>query len=171
MNELLTKITDLFSNVYINIVCILITIVLIIAYINNTRKIKKNEKKFNNLMVKLGNGNNLEAMLNRYIERVEEIHKENEEIKDYCGKINNNIAKCIQKVGLVRYNAFHDTGSDLSFALALLDRNNNGVVLNGLYSRESSNIYSKPVINGKSEYTLSKEEEQAIEQAICGINN
>ena len=73
---------------------------------------------------------------------------------------------CVQKIGIVRYSAFRDTGSDLSFALALLDEKNNGVVLNGIYSREMSNIYAKPVENGESTYTLSEEEKQAINKAI-----
>ena len=76
------------------------------------------------------------------------------------------LAKCIQKIGIVRYNAFKDTGSDLSFALALLDDKNNGVVLNGIYSREMSNIYAKPVKDGVSSYTISEEEKQAIEKAV-----
>ena len=73
---------------------------------------------------------------------------------------------CIQKIGIVRYNAFKDTGSDLSFALALLDSKDNGVVLNGIYSREMSNIYAKPVEKGVSKYVLSDEEKQAIEKAV-----
>ena len=73
---------------------------------------------------------------------------------------------CIQKIGIVRYSAFKDTGSDLSFALAMLDENNNGVVLNGIYSREMSNIYAKPIENGKSAYTISEEEKKAIDKAI-----
>ena len=74
----------------------------------------------------------------------------------------------IQKVGVVRYNAFENTGSDLSFALALLDNKDNGIVLNGIFSRESSNLYAKPVISGKSSYSISEEEEKAIEKAIQG---
>ena len=73
---------------------------------------------------------------------------------------------CMQKVGLVRYSAFKDTGSDLSFALAILDKYNDGIVLNGIYSREMSNIYAKPIKEGKSTYTLSEEEKEAIEKAI-----
>ena len=75
---------------------------------------------------------------------------------------------CIQKVGIVRYSAFQDTGSDLSFSLALLDEKNNGVVFNGIYSREMSNIYAKPVENGNSKYTLSNEEVEAIKKS-CRI--
>ena len=74
--------------------------------------------------------------------------------------------KKLQIIGLVRYNAFKDTGSDLSFTLALLNEENTGIVLNGIYSREMSNIYAKPVEKGKSTYTLSEEENQAINKAI-----
>ena len=62
--------------------------------------------------------------------------------------------------------AFKDTGSDLSFALALLNDNNDGVVLNGIYSREMSNIYAKPIKAGKSKYTISEQEQEAIDKAI-----
>ena len=67
---------------------------------------------------------------------------------------------------MVRYNAFKDVGSDLSFALALLDEQNNGIVLNGIYSRDMSNIYAKPIENGKSTYVVSEEEAQAIQKAM-----
>ena len=73
-------------------------------------------------------------------------------------------------MGIVRYSAFRDTGSDLSFAVALLDENNSGVVFNGIYSREMSNIYAKPVEKGNSKYTLSNEELQAIDRAINSNN-
>ena len=66
----------------------------------------------------------------------------------------------------IRYSAFKDTGSDLSFTLALLNKENTGVVLNGIYSSDMSNIYSKPVEKGESNYTLSEEEKQAINKAI-----
>lgn len=54
----------------------------------------------------------------------------------------------------------------MSFTLALLDENNNGVVLNGIYSREMSNIYAKPVNNGTSSYKITDEEGEAIKRAI-----
>lgn len=70
------------------------------------------------------------------------------------------------KIGMVRYNAFQDTGSNLSFAVALLDDKNTGIVINGIYSRDCSNIYSKPIENGKSNFILSSEEKEAIDIAI-----
>ena len=122
-------------------------------------------KKYLSFMKKIGNGNNLDEMLKKYLEDVREIKKDNSEIKAYYTKLDNDIGSCIQKVGIVRYNAFRDVGSDLSFAIALLDRDDNGVVLNGLYGSESSNIYAKPIKNGKSSYQLSDEEKYALDIA------
>jgi len=73
--------------------------------------------------------------------------------------------KHIQQVGIVRFNAFDNTGSDLSFAVALLDAAKNGFVLSGIYGREESRVYAKPVLQGESTYTLTKEEKQALEAA------
>ncbi len=123
------------------------------------------KKKYLDFMKKLGNGNNLDEMLRKYLDDVREIKKDNSEIKAYYTKLDNDIDTCIQKIGLVRYNAFKDVGSDLSFAIALLDRNDNGVILNGLYGSESSNIYAKPVKSGVSKYQLSEEEKTALEIA------
>jgi hypothetical protein len=117
-------------------------------------------------MKKIGNGQDIQEILEKYINDVNSVKKENMELKKYCEHLDNLIASCIQKVGLVRYNAFKDTGSDLSFALALLNEENTGVVLNGIYSREMSNIYSKSVEKGISTHTLSDEEKQAINKAI-----
>lgn len=123
------------------------------------------KKKYINFMKQLGNGKNLDEMLKKYLDDVREIKKDNSEIKAYYTKLDNDIDTCIQKIGLVRYNAFKDVGSDLSFAIALLDRNDNGVIFNGLYGSESSNIYAKPIKNGISKYQLSEEEKTALEIA------
>ncbi|MBR3881971.1 MAG: DUF4446 family protein [Clostridia bacterium] len=123
------------------------------------------KKKYIDFMARLGNGKNLDEMLRKYLDDVREIKKDNSEIKAYYTKLDNDIDTCIQKIGLVRYNAFKDVGSDLSFAIAMLDRNDNGVILNGLYGSESSNIYAKPIKNGMSKYQLSEEEKTALEIA------
>ena len=124
------------------------------------------KNKYRKFMQKLGNGRNLEEDLGNFMYKVDRVEKQNAQIMNFCKSLDDNLSKCIQKVGIVRYNAFKDTGSDLSFALALLDENNDGVVLNGIYSREMSNIYAKPVEKGKSTYTVSEEETQAIQKAI-----
>ncbi len=71
----------------------------------------------------------------------------------------------VQKIGIIRFNPFSEVGGDQSFSIALLDANNSGVVISSLYSRQENRIYGKPIKNGKSEYQLSEEENQAIEKA------
>lgn len=143
----------------------IINIVLVVITVINIFMLIKTNKKYIKFMKQLGNGNNLDEMLKDYLRDVKEIKRDNSEIKAYYTKLDSDIASCIQKVGLVRYNAFRDVGSDLSFAIALLDGNDTGVVLNGLYGSDSSNIYAKPVKNGVSTYQLSEEEKYALEIA------
>ncbi len=143
-----------------------VMVILLIGFIVMIAKFSSLNKRYKNFMQKLGNGKNLEEDLETYLYRVDKVEKQNAEIAHQINNLDNDLTKCIQKVGIVRYNAFKDTGSDLSFALALLDENNDGVVLNGIYSREMSNIYAKPVEKGKSNYTVSEEEAQAIQKAI-----
>lgn len=156
--EMLKTEDYLIMSCIINIVFIVMTVVniIILARIN---------KKYIKFMKQLGNGSNLDEMLRDYLKDVKEIKQDNSEIKAYYTKLDSDISSCIQKVGLVRYNAFRDVGSDLSFAIALLDRNDTGVVLNGLYGSDSSNIYAKPIKGGVSTYQLSEEEKYALEIA------
>ena len=157
--------TDTFLIIISVILCILV-----IAFIILLVKLFSINKKYKTFINKLGDGNNIEEDLENYMYRVERVEKQNAEIRGLINTIDTNMENCIQKIGIVRYNAFKDTGSDLSFALAMLDEKNNGVVLNGIYSREMSNIYAKPVENGKSTYTISEEEQQAIQKAMENQN-
>ena len=156
------------DNYMLIITCIVIVLFIgfIVLLINNIRM----NKKYKNFMQKLGKGKNIEEDLQNFMSKVYEVEKSNVEISNFCKNLDQDLSKCIQKVGIVRYSAFKDTGSDLSFAVALLDEKNNGVVFNGIYSREMSNIYAKPVENGTSSYTLSEEELQAIDKAINSNN-
>lgn len=151
---------------FILFIAVVILLVLYIISVANLRKLRNSYLKFMN---KLGNGNNFEEMMRAYINNVQRVEKKNEEIMEYCNNLNNTLKNCSQKIGIVRYNAFKDTGSDLSFSLAILDAHNNGVVLNGIYARDSSNIYAKPVENGESKYVLSNEEKEAIYKAMNNV--
>ena len=122
--------------------------------------------RYKRFMKKLGSSENLEEDLENYMYRVDRVEKQNADILNQINGLDKDLESCVQKVGIVRYSAFQDTGSDLSFTLALLDEHDNGVVFNGIYSREMSNIYAKPVENGNSKYTLSEEEQEAIKRAI-----
>ena len=150
---------------------VIITIILVLLVITMMAKLSSLNKRYKKFLEKLGNGNNIEEDLETYMYRVEKVEKQNAEIANYVKTLDEDLTRCIQKVGIVRYNAFKDTGSDLSFTLALLDEHNDGVVLNGIYSREMSNIYAKPVKNGESSYTMSEEEKMAVQKAINSEGN
>lgn len=160
LNFLKTDDYVLFSNILIFVLLILFIIVLI-----SNLRLKSKYKKF---IKKFGNENDIETDLINYMNGVEKVEKQNEQILQYCQNLDDDMTKCVQKIGVYRYNAYQNTGSNLSFAVSLLDENNSGVVFNGIYSSEMSNIYAKPVENGKSEYALSEEEEEAIKRAING---
>ena len=154
--------TDTFLLAIVAVICVLlISVIVLIA------KFSSLNKKYKNFIVKIGNGSNFEEDLETYMNRVNEVEEENKINSESIEILKNNLTRCIQKIGMVRYNAFKDVGSDLSFTLALLDENDNGVVLNGIYSRETSNIYAKPIKSGKATYTLSDEETEAIQKAIA----
>lgn len=161
-------------NIEINIfevIILIINVMLLILYILNCMKLSKLRKNYATYMTKLGKGENINEMLEGYVKNVDEIKAENKEIIEYCQKLDDRSNDYLKKMGMVRYNAYKDTGSNLSFALAILDNENNGFVLNGIYARDNSNIYAKPVVNGKSEYVLSNEEEEAIRKAIADIKH
>lgn len=77
-----------------------------------------------------------------------------------------NMESTIQKVGIVKYDAFNQMGGKLSFSLALLDENNNGFVLNSVHSTEGCYTYTKEIIKGECNIELGKEEAQALSQAM-----
>lgn len=153
------------------VVWLVVTILLVIGFIVMISKLSSLNKRYKKFLEKLGNGKDIEEDLETYMYRVEKVEKQNNEILNYVKTLDEDLTRCIQKVGMVRYNAFKDTGSDLSFTLALLDEHNDGVVLNGIYSREMSNIYAKPVKNGESSYTMSEEEKMAVQKAINSEGN
>ena len=141
-------------------------IIIFILYIIELIKLCRIKKQYKNFMKKLGNGTDIQEILEKHIDRINKTITKNDELEKLCVRIDSDIRNCIQKVGIYRYNAYKDTGSELSFTLALLDEKNNGVVLNGIYSREMSNIYAKPVANGNSTYKITEEEREAIKRAI-----
>ncbi len=159
-------INNFLNNSYITIILLLINIIIFILYFNSYIKLQKYKKNNELIMKKIGNGRDILELLNENNKKIEDVELINKEIKKYMEKLEEKTDGCMQKIGFIRYNAFKDTGSDLSFALAILNKNNTGIILNGIYSRETSNIYAKSIKNGKSEYRLSEEETIALNEAL-----
>jgi len=136
----------------------------LIIFININFKLAKLNRRYEKMMRGI-DGANLEEMLFSHIEevrqtvhKVDKLNKDNEQLYELT-------KSCVQRVGVVRFNAFEDTGSDLSFAIALLDAKDNGVLISSIFGRNDSRTYAKPVIAGQSSYFLTQEEKQALQQA------
>lgn len=108
----------------------------------------------------------LEEVIAEQVKRLKNIEGDVKKLFSWNEDLQKLVDISITKVGVVRFNPFKDTGGDQSFAIALLDKNDNGLVISSLYSREGTRIYTKPVEKGISTYHLSDEEKQAIQQAM-----
>jgi hypothetical protein len=93
-------------------------------------------------------------------------HKSLQDLDARARSARETLRRSVQHVGIVRFNPFREAGSDQSFCIAMLDEQKNGVVISSLYSRDGVRVYGKPVQNGISSYTLSGEEQEAIQRAM-----
>lgn len=109
----------------------------------------------------------LEGMLIQHVRKVEEIEAVNVRILEENELIRQFIRQTLVRVASVRFRAFEDMGGDLSYAVALLDANNDGVIFSSIFAREDSRSYIKPIKNGSSEYPLSDEEKSVLQEAIA----
>ncbi len=163
---------DFFSNIIniqfeiqflfiISFVFILINCILLFLNMRKTNKLKIKYSRFMNGL----SDRNMEELLETCLTNINSVSAKNKDIEVKINNIERNLFQCIQKFGIIRFNAFDNVGSDLSFAIALLDNNDSGIVISGIYARDSSSTYAKPIISGKSKYSLSAEEIQAIDIA------
>lgn len=111
-------------------------------------------------------GANLEKLLNEALESCRAVENRLYELDGLYRELQQLSLRSISRLGFLRFNAFPDMGSDLSFALALLNEKGDGIVLCCLVSREDCRLYAKPVEGGLSPYPLSEEEKEAIRRAL-----
>lgn len=115
---------------------------------NFFKKEKKEPKNFREVLI----------YLKRLEERLESVSRKIDNLKKE-GKFS------IQKVAMIRFNPFSEAGGDQSFSIALLNANDDGIVITGLFARNGNRVYAKPVKAGISDYSLSDEEKEAINKA------
>ena len=162
LNTLINTINELAP--YLIIGMTIIIILLFIMVIVLFKVIGRLETKYRRLM-KGTNSKNLEEMLIERIDSIEETKEKSEKALNECERLEIKMKECIQKVAIMRYKAFEDVGSDLSFSIAMLDDKNDGVILTGIYGRQESTTYAKPIDKGISRYDLSEEELFVLNEA------
>lgn len=150
---------------FILIGLLVIIFLLFILVISLMRSTKKLEKKYTRLM-RGAKSKNLEELITSKLDEIDKVMAKSQKAINECEVIKEEIKGCVNKVAIMRYKAFPDVGSDLSFSIAILDSYNDGVLITGIYSRHDSTTYAKPVDKGISRYELSEEESYVLNEAI-----
>jgi uncharacterized protein DUF4446 len=114
-----------------------------------------------------GEGAGLDEILDRQFRRLDTIAEKVEALNRLHHELEELSKRSIQKVGVIRFNPFADSGGDQSFAIALLDAEGSGVVLSSLHGRADTRIFAKQVQAGRSKHALSDEEQDAIRKALA----
>lgn len=162
--ENILKIINEYS-IFIIIGLAIITFLLFIMTIILLASVKKLEKRYRKMMRGISN-RNLEEVINSNLDNIELALNKSKMSLEKCEKISEELKSCVNKVAIMRYKAFENVGSDLSFSIAILDSYNDGVIITGIYSRHDSTTYAKPIDKGISRYDLSEEELHVLNQAI-----
>lgn len=149
---------------YILLAMTILILLALVVFISINMKLSKMNKQYRKMMQGM-DGQNIEGLLMTHIDDVRHAMKKVDALSLECQRLSGIAGTCVQNVGIVRFNAFEDTGSDLSFAIALLDAKNNGVVISSIFGRSESRTYAKPITDGQSPYFLSEEEKQALSKA------
>lgn len=114
-----------------------------------------------------GETGGIDEILDRQLRQIDSLTERVDALNKLHHELEALSQRTIQKVGVIRYNPFSDTGGDQSFAIALLDSLGNGVVLSSLHSRTDTRVFAKPVQSGRSKFQLSDEEQDAIKKALA----
>lgn len=158
------------NSAYIILALAILVVVLIALVIYNTLQISKLNKKYEEF-ISGKDGKSLENVILTRFKEIDELKVSNNTNKKKIEIINEELLSTYKKVGIVKYDAFNEMGGKLSFALAMLDKTNNGFVMNAMHSREGCYTYIKEIVKGESYITLGEEEKVALEQAINSDSN
>lgn len=163
MNNLISTINEIAPYLFAAMAVIILLLFIMVMVL--FKAVGRVEERYRKLM-RGTNNKNLEEMLLERVDSIEESQKISEQAVEECKRLEEKMQECIQKVAIMRYKAFEDVGSDLSFSIAMLDDKNDGVILTGIYGRQESTTYAKPIDKGISRYDLSEEELCVLNEAV-----
>ena len=141
-------------------------VVLLLAVLLLLRRTRKTDSRLRGI-TRGAEGSSLEAVLDAHLDKVYDVSRELDELAARLAILEGAQRKAFQRVGLVRYNPFEETGGNQSFALALLDAAGDGWVLSSLHARSGTRVYAKAIKAGKADAALSEEETAAITRAMA----
>jgi hypothetical protein len=148
----------------LTVACLVLLVIVLIL----VRRTSRFERRLAGL-TRGAEGQSLESILEAHLDKVYAVARETDELKLRATNLEATQRQAIQRLGLVRFNPFEDTGGNQSFALALLDENGDGFVLSSLHARAGTRVYGKAIARGASESNLSAEESEALRMALATV--
>jgi hypothetical protein len=142
----------------------LFLLILVVVLLVRFTKIMKRQSR----LLRGADGQSIERMLLEHADTRQDMATQLAEARESGTSNAAALRFCLQKTGMVRYDAFADVGGEQSFSIALLDAENSGFILSGLFSRNDMRVYAKPVSSGASSLALTPEEEKALASARIG---
>lgn len=158
---------DEWTNNPMNLVTVVLALLIIIAFIRLSivgNRLKKLRKQYVEVMGNTG-VTNLEEVIIELKKTIDIQEEQSQKLRVQLDEVQRLQQQEKGRVGVLRYNAFADQGSDLSFSIAIVNATQDGVVLSGIHSRENTYVYAKPVDKGESTHPLTPEERKAIAEA------
>ncbi|KRE91591.1 hypothetical protein ASG89_34200 [Paenibacillus sp. Soil766] len=150
---------------YVMLVCFAFILVLLVMVIIISIRLSSLRKRYTR-MINGTSAENMEQLLIDMQSALNEQKAESAKASTHITSIHQSMKKMTSNIKVRRYNAFNEGGSDLSFSLAMLNEEQDGVIITGIHSREQMYVYAKPIANGQSSYTLSPEEKETLSQTL-----
>lgn len=153
------------------IILLILVFVLIFSMISSNMRLSRLERKYK-MFMKGSDAQTLEKVFTRKFAQIDRLYEAKEDHEHDINFIKKSFELIFSKYGLEKYDAFDDVGGKLSFALALLDKDNSGIILNAVHSRDNCFLYLKEIVKGESYMMLTQEEVEALRKAVnFGLSN
>jgi len=143
---------------------IIVTLVLMILTLNLSISVHRLRRKYQ-IFMRGQDAQSLERVFTNKLKEIDRLTSSNDMQVNEVRNLNQVMDKTLTKHGVVKYDAFDDVGGKLSFVLSMLDKDNTGIILNVIHSRDNCFLYIKEIIKGESYVMLSDEEQEALEKA------
>lgn len=147
------------------IILLILTVYLLIRNVNSNMRLSRLERRYK-VFMKGSDAQSLEKVFVRKFAQIDRLYEAKDQHDHELLFIKKNLDKMFSKYGVEKYDAFDDVGGKLSFALALLDKDNTGLILNAVHSRDNWFLYLKEIVKGESYVMLSQEEVEALRKAV-----
>lgn len=154
-----------FDSGIIIIILLILVVFLLVRSISYNMRLSRLERRYK-IFMKGSDAQSLEKVFVRKFAQIDRLYEAKEDHDHDILFLKKNMEKMFNKYGVEKYDAFDDVGGKLSFALALLDKENTGLILNAVHSRDNCFLYLKEIVKGESYVMLSQEEVEALRKAV-----